>query len=247
MNWGNCTSCSEWLELFVSVSLLQTLQVRSPVHGLFVHSDIKELLFATITDERSAKKDRLKLIQIVIPKGGAPCVDVKDSFLIGNVKSGDKGVALGPGGEFIASIVGNTLRILFMKDMELKKISADATPLTCVACHPVDYCIAVGDEKGCISIWRNFHRKEVRAREHWHALRVEHLCYSPEGSTLYSVGHECTVVEWQHDTMSRKFLPRQGAPIGYITCAPNSQHRALSLMTNGQYTYTFTVWPNFIH
>ncbi|XP_071803710.1 WD repeat-containing protein 75-like [Asterias amurensis] len=212
--------------------LLKTLNVGPPVHSLFVHSDVKELLFATIADKQSGKKHRLKLVQLVIPKAGARYEDVKDSFLISNVKGGDKGVALGPRGEFIASIIGSTLKILFRKDMELKKISADATPLTCVACHPVDYCIAVGDEKGCISIWRNFHQKEVRAREHWHSLRVEHLCYSPEGSTLYSVGHECTVVEWQHDTMRRKFLPRQGAPIGYITCAPNSQHRALSLMTN---------------
>ncbi|XP_038079160.1 WD repeat-containing protein 75-like [Patiria miniata] len=212
--------------------LLKTLYVRSPIHGLFAHPAIPDYLFATTFDEKSDKKSRLKLVKIAIPKMAGTCVDVQDKFLLGNVLAGDKGIAFGVGGEFIATVKGNTLKILFMEDLSLKKLSPDKTPLTCVACHPVDYCIAVGDEKGRISIWRNFHKKERRALEHWHSLRVEDLCYSPEGSVLYSVGHECTLVEWQHESLQKKFLPRQGAPINHVTCSPNSQQRALSLMTN---------------
>ena len=69
----------------------------------------------------SGKKHRLKLVQVVIPKAGARYEDVKHSFLIGNVKGGDKGVALGPRGEVFASIIDSTLKILFRRDMELKK------------------------------------------------------------------------------------------------------------------------------
>ncbi|XP_022102333.1 WD repeat-containing protein 75-like [Acanthaster planci] len=212
--------------------LLKTLYVRSPVCGLFAHPSHPDSLFATIFDEKSDDNTRLKLVKIKIPKQAGQCVDVVDQFVTGNVQAGDKGVAFGARGEFIATIMRNTLKIVFMKDMHLKKLSPDRTPLTCIACHPSDYCIAVGDEKGRISVWRNFHKKERRALEHWHSLRVEDLCYSPEGSVLYSVGHECTLVEWRHETLQKKFLPRQGAPINHIAYAPNSQQRALSLMTN---------------
>ena len=42
---------------------LQTLNVGPPVHGLFVHSDVKELLFATIADKQSGECQDFKIIQ----------------------------------------------------------------------------------------------------------------------------------------------------------------------------------------
>ena len=55
---------------------------------------------------------------------------------------------------------------------------------TCLACHPHEYCIAVGNVKGQISMVWNFLQGDaaVQAVDHWHALPLEDICFSPEGN-----------------------------------------------------------------
>ncbi|PIK55631.1 putative WD repeat-containing protein 75-like [Apostichopus japonicus] len=136
-------------------------------------------------------------------------------------------------GEFIAGIDDNFLLLYFLKGKKRPtRFKAGSHPLTCLASHPTKSTVAVGNEAGHIIIITNLHRNIISNLEHWHANRVEDLCFSPEGVFLYSVGHECVLVDWNLEKGVKSFLPRLGAPINHVSCAASNALKAVCLLDN---------------
>ncbi|CAB4269057.1 unnamed protein product [Prunus armeniaca] len=72
---------------------------------------------------------------------------------------------------------------------------------------------------------------------HWHPAGKVSLSFSSDGAYLYSGGVEGVLVVWQLDTGKRKFLPRIGSPLLYLTDSPDpslSSVRRFSIIRSGR-------------
>ncbi|GFO36863.1 WD repeat-containing protein 75-like [Plakobranchus ocellatus] len=91
--------------------------------------------------------------------------------------------------------------------------------VTCVACHPTEFCVAAGLENGRILLWYDFMKDNDPAMStlHWHSLAVKCLSFTTDGSCMLSGGLECVMVRWQMGSQNnRDFKPRMGAPLHRI-------------------------------
>ena len=109
--------------------------------------------------------------------------------------------------------------------------------LTCVVSHPFEEMVATGDSFGRIIIWHNFVESYQPARSiwHWHEWPVADLCLSPEGTALYSVGAEMTLVRWTlsgQEFGQNNFMPRLGEPLKYVAIDSKLQIIAVAHVDN---------------
>lgn len=132
---------------------------------------------------------------------------------------------------------------------------------TLLAFHPTKRLVAAGDTSGRILIWRGFgnrtfsdggklvnrgsmHDEEERpgirgdddadscTTWHWHPTGINLLRFSSDGAYLYSGGMEGVLVDWQLDTGKKKFLPRIGSPLLYLTDSLDPSLSAISCADN---------------
>ncbi|KAI9228704.1 MAG: WD40-repeat-containing domain protein [Piptocephalis tieghemiana] len=101
--------------------------------------------------------------------------------------------------------------------------------IECVAFHPLEPILAIGDSVGRIDLWYNAlphslssstsptTTPPVRQTLHWHAFGVNCLAFSPDGSLLLSGGQEGVLVSWQLRAQDRSFLPRLGASLSHLS------------------------------
>ncbi|OQR74507.1 WD repeat-containing protein 75-like, partial [Tropilaelaps mercedesae] len=127
---------------------------------------------------------------------------------------------------------------------------------TCIAVHPTDELVAVGDENGAIFIHAgpfcqpNSHgkdssKKSARApvmKLHWHSMPVADLHVS--ANFLYSAGSEGVLVRWDLESDERQFLPRLGMPIRQLAVAHNGKYVVCAHTDN---TITVVQAPNTVH
>ncbi|PRQ37349.1 putative transcription factor WD40-like family [Rosa chinensis] len=132
---------------------------------------------------------------------------------------------------------------------------------TLLALHPTKRLVAAGDTSGRILIWRGFGNRKfsdgdklvnqgsmndeegrpgIRGDDdadscttwHWHPTGINLLRFSSDGAYLYSGGKEGVLVDWQLDTGKKKFLPRIGSPLLYLTDSLDPSLSALSCADN---------------
>lgn len=108
-----------------------------------------------------------------------------------------------------------------------RRILTGAREATCVAVHPSEEAVAVGDHFGGVEIYYGVFedKPSVRRRLHWHHMPVGDLLFSPTGLELYSCGHEGVLVQWQlsqGSTTDRTFLPRLGLPMTHLALSSDS-------------------------
>ncbi|CAN6725634.1 unnamed protein product [Malus baccata var. baccata] len=148
------------------------------------------------------------------------------------------------------------------KLMIAKKITLHHTRnFNVLAFHPTQAIVAAGDTSGRILIWTGFgkrtfsdgdklmkgrsmnneeERDGVRGDDdadasstwHWHAAGISVLSFSSDGAYLYSGGIEGVLVVWQLDTGKKKFLPRIGSPLLYLTDSPDPSLSSISCADN---------------
>ncbi|KAF9680547.1 hypothetical protein SADUNF_Sadunf06G0132700 [Salix dunnii] len=144
----------------------------------------------------------------------------------------------------------------------VKKITLHHTKnMNVLAFHPTQRIVAAGDVTGRILIWRGFgdrtfadgdglvngklmnseeERPGVRGDDdadscttwHWHSSEVNVLFFSSDGAYLYSGGKEGVLVVWQLDTGRKKFLPRIGSPLLWLTDSPDPSLSSISCADN---------------
>jgi len=101
----------------------------------------------------------------------------------------------------------------------IQKFQTDINrPFTIIRCHPKEKSIACGDKLGRILIFSNIgvmeSIKPAKQILHWHTLPVSGLCWSLEGTHLYSGGGEHVLCKWFPETSSKPtFIPRMNSAI----------------------------------
>ncbi|XP_030846369.1 WD repeat-containing protein 75 [Strongylocentrotus purpuratus] len=217
--------------------ILKTIKFDRPLYGLFLHEAHKNVLFVLCKkmddNGQILHKKPLRLCMASIPSGTSNKTPLTPEFVIVVGSGGDRCISFGANGQYMACVMGNNLKVYNFDDKTIQRTEMKVKP-TCLACHPHDNCIAVGDVKGQVSIvWNIFQQESItKSINHWHALPVQDVSFSPEGTYLFSGGHECTLVQWQYNSKHKDFMPRLGNAITHIACAPNGQLRALSLRNN---------------
>uniref|UniRef100_A0A2P2I9S9 WD repeat-containing protein 75-like n=1 Tax=Hirondellea gigas TaxID=1518452 RepID=A0A2P2I9S9_9CRUS len=98
---------------------------------------------------------------------------------------------------------------------------------TCVAVHPTDETLAVGDHFGGVEVYFNvFQQKHSGSRRlHWHSLPVCDLLFAHSGTELYSSGHEGALVQWHQaegNKADKDILPRLGLPVTHMAISKDS-------------------------
>lgn len=115
------------------------------------------------------------------------------------------------------------------------KIGLTGRKITCVAGHPDETCVAIGDSSGRAVLWYDLFKKHpTQGVYHWHTLPVTDIEFSKSGENLYTGGSECVLVKWTIGKPNHKsFLPRLPAPIKHISVAPENRYVAISTLDNG--------------
>ncbi|KAJ8024525.1 WD repeat-containing protein 75 [Holothuria leucospilota] len=216
-------------------TMLKVYSYPWPIHNMLLHQKFPGTRFFLCRDEiRMDKGNCLALVEVNRVEDKS---ELDEEFIFHELTSeSDKNVAVAGNGEYLAGISGNKVLVYFFEGSKpYFSFGAGKEPLSCLACHPTEYTIAAGNEMGHVMIIYNFHQQRndlICNLEHWHAHRVEDICFSPNGVFLYSVGHECVLVEWNLQDGKKDFLPRLGAPINFISCSGNVEKRAVSLLDN---------------
>jgi NET1-associated nuclear protein 1 (U3 small nucleolar RNA-associated protein 17) len=108
--------------------------------------------------------------------------------------------------------------------------------ITCLTTSPKEAIIATGDESGKIKLWNVLNRpNEVNPliqKLHWHARRVNHICFTPDGRHILSGGDEAVLVIWQPANGQKQFISRLGTEILSITVSPDMSLFALAQIDN---------------
>ncbi|XP_069110726.1 WD repeat-containing protein 75-like isoform X1 [Argopecten irradians] len=198
--------------------LLKKIRLQGPLHGIWSRpgeQDKVQLL------QQSGKAYDLVHCDLLTTSKGEAVTSITD---ITRVSKDPRCSAVGCKGKFVTAVKGSMLYVKStLKSSKVKKYSFP--DLTCVACHPVDYCIATGTDSGKIILWWSFLGDQshvVKTTLHWHALPVLDLTFTTEGSYLLSGGHECVLVKWQYNSEYRDFRPRLGAPLCHVTISPDN-------------------------
>nr|XP_002741255.2 PREDICTED: WD repeat-containing protein 75-like [Saccoglossus kowalevskii] len=234
--------------------LFKTYHIGVPIHALYVPVTSKSLYVTVKEDKRSTEKPyKFSLKQFVLPKSANKNIKLGESSTIfsGMYIRNQKKVSFGVNAEFVAAVSGKELFVKMLKNdsTEMRCFRITKKSFTSVVCHPTDYCIATGDGTGQLLLWRNFTEPEKKVsqhKNHWHSRSLQDICFSAEGSYIYTVGLECTVVQWQYETNHKSFLPRLGSPICYVSCSEDNSYiatshldNAIQVLSNGKIIQTF--------
>ncbi|KAG8222238.1 hypothetical protein J437_LFUL001436 [Ladona fulva] len=139
------------------------------------------------------------------------------------------------GKEYLGGISKQHLYVMKVKEGKvIRHTVGSENGLVCVTAHPTEEILATGDHSGRILIWRSFldSKQPPKSIYHWHTLPVSDVCFSQEGSSMYSGGRECVMVKWFLEYQEKKFLPRIGAPIRYVVVSPDNVFVAACLDDN---------------
>lgn len=145
-------------------------------------------------------------------------------------------------GERFAAVINGTtdLYIQNLQQFHICNIlkSLNTFRITAVAAHHKENMVAIGDAMGRVTILRgNLYNKKGLGQEilHWHYLPPLDLCFSLQGSYLYSGGIEKVLVKWTAGNLTNKaneknFIPRLPGNVRYIVV--NNSHIAITLSNN---------------
>ncbi|XP_013389673.1 WD repeat-containing protein 75-like [Lingula anatina] len=199
---------------------LKTYQLNFPIHVLLVSDSSESPAYYAV---RKSSSKSFELVQFHLPRQASDKV-LHLRTVLERVRKEERCLALGVHGEYIAAVQGRTLIVHSFKKKLTKHHIVDVDQylkLSCVACHPTEYCVATGASNGKILLWWNFLSSSnvVKTVNHWHSLPVGGLCFTAEGSYFLSGGHECVLVKWQYNSHHKDFRPRLGAPIDHVICS----------------------------
>ncbi|KAJ0176649.1 hypothetical protein K1T71_007828 [Dendrolimus kikuchii] len=145
-------------------------------------------------------------------------------------------------GERFAAITNGT-KTLYIQNINKPHVyqfimNSNDLRILAVAAHHKASAVAITDTLGRTTVIRgNLFDKTSIAREvlHWHYLPPLDVCFSLQGSYLYSGGIEKVLVKWTlsnlaHEANSKEFIPRLPGFVRYIT--NSNTHIAISLSNN---------------
>jgi WD40 repeat protein len=103
-----------------------------------------------------------------------------------------------------------------------------------IACSPTEHLLVNSDEGGQIYLHHLNpdapSEKHPKSLLHWHPMAVCDMCFSTNGTYLYSVGSEGVVVRWTLSTLQRNFCARVGYGIRFVVA--NGSDVAITLQNN---------------
>jgi NET1-associated nuclear protein 1 (U3 small nucleolar RNA-associated protein 17) len=148
-------------------------------------------------------------------------------------------LAISSKGDYIALLSLDQVRFYHLEGKRLTYLYHYKLPqpAVCLAFHPLEPIIAVGDQKGQI-IFYYFSEKQQKkplvrtTMYHWHAHGVRCLAFDRDGTYMISGGKEGVLVIWQLGTGSKRFLPRLGSPIIALSISTDHTLYAISLEDN---------------
>ncbi|CAB3987441.1 WD repeat-containing 75 [Paramuricea clavata] len=202
-------------------SIITKCSSKYPLHGVTVRKDHPNTIFIVQENKKRNGTFWFGKASITSENKSVKGLNKVDSFLkfqkICKIVKSPDSYCFSEKGEQVAVISKNNLQIWHCKREILQKHYSKA-PLTSVAFHPFDSCVATGHDNGKIIIWRNLEvdSEPVCTKLHWHAHSVASLKFSNDGAYLYSGGEESVLVFWQIDSNHKQFKPRLGAPIAHI-------------------------------
>ncbi|XP_028171263.1 WD repeat-containing protein 75 [Ostrinia furnacalis] len=145
-------------------------------------------------------------------------------------------------GDRFAAIANGT-KCLFIQNLSQPHIHSEILNhnkfrILAVAAHSSENAVAIVDTIGRVTVIRGNlydHTKIAREVMHWHFLPPLAVCFSKQGSYLYTGGMEKVLVKWTIGNLINKanekmFIPRLPGMVRYI--AVNDTHAAITLTNN---------------
>ncbi|KAL0883193.1 hypothetical protein ABMA27_016630 [Loxostege sticticalis] len=139
--------------------------------------------------------------------------------------------------------ISNGTKCLFIQNLNQPHIRSEILNhnrfrILAVAAHSKENSVAIADAVGRITVIRGNlfdHMKIAREVMHWHFLPPLAVCFSGQGSYLYTGGMEKVLVKWTTGHLTSKanekmFIPRLPGMVRYITV--NDSHVAITLTNN---------------
>lgn len=227
---------------------MKEIELDRPVHFVSstsseVHVDKAKLLCVcsaqknTTTDSNRAGDRRMVFELDLKTVSGAKTRRVQSSHCtyVTEFKACSRQFCIERSGRYVVACQGDTMQIWDALNEEMFQYE-HSYRLTAAEFHPTDFCLATGDQNGVVTLWYRLCRSDghhpAKVSLHWHAHAVADICFSSDGSYLYSGGEEAVLVVWQVETRRTRFLPRLGAAIQFVSCSANSLFIALSHKDN---------------
>lgn len=210
--------------------LLQKFELGYSLHALFTTAGQESVLFGI---RKKSNDGHGELVRITLPTDRQ--TRCHTDLVISPVDCDANHTSFGCKGRLMAAVNSRELVVHQINKKVTNSFAAERdNPFTCVACHPLDTCVATGTSNGKIYIWWNvlYVERYTKTTLHWHALPVLDLAFSKEGTHLLSGGHECVLVKWQVGSSHRDMLPRLSSPISSISMSEDNTVYALCHSNN---------------
>lgn len=232
--------------------ILKKHRVEGSIGGMLLHSALKEsiILIMQSFGKGAEPKEKESDVQggtvnekinsnekAIVHENGVGIFNPKEKqeLRIFFKQSGNaKQTAINGEGNLLASVKGENLQLWNFASEKLKTFRYKHASFTCASFHPSEACVAAGESKGKIVLWQGLDQLDnpITMVIHWHAHPVGDVAFSNDGSTIFSVGEEGVLVQWQYRTHHQQFLPRLGTSILHIAISPDDSLTAVSHKDN---------------
>ncbi|TPX45559.1 hypothetical protein SeMB42_g03970 [Synchytrium endobioticum] len=230
---------------FTTGELLKSWKVDGKIDAIRVHPNYADTAFVVATrpgkhiqtqstsssNETSNIEQKMVTSLLRVPLLKSANIDDKAQKLAKNLKKFIS-MDMSDCGTYIVIGLVCEFIIVNVKDKTSLRHKLHDADMSCLAIHPTEPIIAVGDVDGKITLWYCLHddrsNKPTTSILHWHAHAVHTIAFSKDGVTMLSGGEEAVLVIWQLPTRNATFLPRLGSELLQISISPDNLSYAIT-------------------
>ncbi|KAI8055478.1 WD40-repeat-containing domain protein [Syncephalis plumigaleata] len=211
-------------------TLLKTFKFEDPVHNICLcPARPDEILVLTFNSYTGTSSVYLHKLSEELSESAEPLTQIPSRCRM----------AWSPDGSTIALVHERVLHLGTLHNnntIQMKRVTFKSRA-TCLAFHPTEASLAIGDVSGQVTLW--YYTQPMQPNEqmastsfHWHALAVRTIAFTSDGIHMLSGGVEGVLVIWHLRSATKQFLPHLGADINSVAVSPDQSSYAIAQQSN---------------
>ncbi|TPX36163.1 hypothetical protein SmJEL517_g01657 [Synchytrium microbalum] len=217
---------------FTTGELRDTWKVAPKIRAMKLHANTAYVITSRLPLPNS-KEERSKPSNYLLRVGLNESKKFAGYEKLASVDNEFSGLDVSQDGKYVVVGARSYFKVVHTASKRVDKVNEST--MTCLAIHPTEPLVAIGDALGRITLWYCLYDEErapTVSALHWHAHAVQTIAFAQDGVTMLSGGEEAVLVIWQLPTRQATYIPRLGSPIFRISVSPDNMSYALCQFGN---------------